>query len=89
MFLGLNRIHFMDIFSIFGYVGIGIGFIALIDLTAKFDSRKRLAIQLLSVLAAILLFSFIVGPSIDYIKSSRGFNSGLGNADMVETFYYF
>lgn len=89
IFLGLNRIHFMDIFSIFGYVGIGIGFIALIDLAAKFDSRKRMAIQLLSILAAILLFSSIVGPSIDYIKSSRGLNdSGLGNANLMEGYSY-
>jgi len=89
MFLGLTRFHFMDIFSIFGCVGIGIGFIALIDLAAKFDSRKRLAIQLLSIIAAILLFSSIAGPSIDFIKSSRGLNdSGLGTAAMMEGYSY-
>ena len=90
MFLGLARFHFMDIFSIFGYVGIGIGFIALIDLAARFDLRKRSAIVLLSILAAILLFSSIVGPSIDYIKNSRGLNeySGIGNADMMEGYSY-
>ena len=90
MFLGLARFHFMDIFSIFGYVGIGIGFIALIDLADRFESRKRSAIVLLSILAAILLFSSIVGPSIDYIKNSRELNeySGIGNADMMEGYGY-
>lgn len=90
MFLGLARFHFMDIFSIFGYVGIGIGFIALIDLAARFDSRKRSAIVLLSILAAILLFSSVVEPSIDYINNSRELNeySGIGNADMMEGYSY-
>jgi len=90
MFLGFARIHFMDIFSIFGYVGIGIGFIAVIDLAAKFDSRKRMAIQSVTIIAAFLLVASIAGPSIDYIKSSRGLNeySGIGNADMMEGYSY-
>ena len=89
MFLGLARFHFMDIFSIFGCVGIGIGFIALIDKAARFDSRKRLTIQLLSIIAAILLFSSIAGPSIDFIKFSRELNDfGLGTADMMEGYSY-
>lgn len=90
MFLGLARIHFMDIFSIFGYVSIGIGFIAVIDLAAKFDSRKRMAIQSVTIIAAFLLVASIAGPSIDYIKSSRGLNeySGIGNAEMMEGYSY-
>jgi hypothetical protein len=80
----------MDIFSIFGYVSIGIGFIAVIDLAAKLDSRKRIAIQLLTIVAAILLFSSIVGPSIDSIKFSRLSNDypGIGNADMMKGYSY-
>ncbi|CAG0994061.1 MAG: hypothetical protein OIN86_11095 [Candidatus Methanoperedens sp.] len=90
MILGLTRSHFMDIFSIFGYVSIGIGFIAVIDEAAKLDSRKRIAIQLLTILAAILLFSSIAGPSIDSIKFSRLSNDypGIGNADMMKGYSY-
>ena len=90
MILGLTRSHFMDIFSIFGYVSIGIGFIAVIDLVAKLDSRKRIAIQLLTILAVILLFSSIAGPSIDSIKFSRLSNDypGIGNADMMKGYSY-
>lgn len=90
MILGLTRFHFMDIFSIFGYISIGIGFIVVIDLAAKLDSRKRIAIQLLTILAAILLFSSIAGPSIDSIKFSRLSNDypGIGNADMMRGYSY-
>jgi len=90
MILGLTRSHFMDIFSIFGYVSIGIGFIAVIDKAAKLDSRKRIAIQLLTILAVILLFSSIAGPSIDSIKFSRLSNDypGIGNADMMKGYSY-
>ena len=90
MILGLTRFHFMDIFSIFGYVSIGIGFIAVIDLANKLDSKKRIAIQLLSILAAILLFSSIAGPSIDSIKFSRLSTDypGIGNADMMMGYSY-
>ncbi len=90
MILGLTRSHFMDIFSIFGYVSIGIGFIAVIDLAAKLDSRKRIAIQLLTILAVILLFSSIAGPSIDSIKFSRLSTDypGIGNADMMKGYSY-
>ncbi len=90
MILGLTRSHFMDIFSIFGYVSIGIGFIGTIDLAAKLSHRKRFAIQLLTILAAILLFSSIVGQSIDSIKFSRlpNDNPGIGNADMMNGYRY-
>lgn len=90
MVLGLTRFHFMDVFSIFGYVSIGIGFIAIIDLAAKLSSRKRLAIQALSVVTAILLFASIAGPSIDSVKFSRlsTDNPGIGNADMMRGYSY-
>lgn len=90
MFLGLTRFHFMDIFSIFGYVSIGIGFIAVIDLAAKLNPRKRIVIQLLTILAAILLFSSIAGPSMDSIKFSRLSTDypGIGNADMMKGYSY-
>ena len=90
MILGLTRFHFMDIFSIFGYVGVGIGFIAAIDLAAKFDSRKRIVIQLFSILAAILLFSSVAGPSIDSVRFSRLPNDypGIGNAGMMMGYSY-
>jgi asparagine N-glycosylation enzyme membrane subunit Stt3 len=88
--LGLTRSHFMDIFSIFGYISIGIGFIAIIDLAAKFSSRKRFAIQALSAVIAIILFASIAGPSIDNIKFSRlsTNNPGLGNADLMKGYSY-
>ena len=90
MILGLTRSHFMDIFSIFGYVSIGIGFIAVIDKAAKLNSRKRIAIQLFTILAVILLFSSIAGPSIDSIKFSRLSNDypGIGNSDMMNGYSY-
>ncbi|VVB91788.1 Oligosaccharyl transferase STT3 subunit [uncultured archaeon] len=90
MFLGMTRFHFMDIFSIFGYVSIGIGFIAVIDLAAKLSSRKRFAIQALSVVTAIILFASIAGPSIDSIKFSRLPTDypGIGNADMMRGYSY-
>ena len=48
-----------------------------------------MAIQLLSIIVAVLLFSSIAGPSIDFIKSSRGLNdSGLGTAAMMEGYSY-
>jgi asparagine N-glycosylation enzyme membrane subunit Stt3 len=88
--LGLARVHFMDILSIFGYISIGIGFIAIIELAAKSGPRKRFAIQALSIAAVIILFASIVGPSIDFIKSSRGLNekTGIGSADMMEGYRY-
>jgi asparagine N-glycosylation enzyme membrane subunit Stt3 len=88
--LGMTRSHFMDIFSIFGYVSIGIGFIAVIDLAAKFDSRKRIAIQLSTILAAILLFSSIAGPSSDSIKFYGLSNDypRIWNADMMKGYSY-
>lgn len=90
MVLGLTRFHFMDIFSIFGYVSIGIGFIAIIDLAAKLSSRKRLAVQALSVVTAIILLAFIVEPSINGIKFSRlpAEGPGIGNADMMMGYSY-
>lgn len=90
MILGLTRYHFMDIFSIFGYVSIGIGFIAIIDLAAKLGSRKKYAIQALSVVTAIMLFASIAGPSLDTIKFSRlpAGSPGIGNADMMEGYSY-
>ncbi len=90
MILGLTRSHFMDLFSIFGYISIGIGFSAVIDQAAKLDSRKRIGIQLLTILAAILLFSSIAGPSIDSIKFSRLSNDypGIGNSDMMKGYSY-
>lgn len=90
MILGLTRFHFMDIFSIFGYVSIGIGFIAIIDLAAKLSPRKRFAIQALSVVTAIILLASIAGPSIDSIKFSRlsTDNPGIGNADMMRGYSY-
>ncbi|VVB91117.1 Oligosaccharyl transferase STT3 subunit [uncultured archaeon] len=90
MILGLTRFHFMDIFSIFGYLGIGIGFIALIDKTANLSSRKRFAVQVLSVVAAIILFQSAAGPSIDTIKFSSLPNDypGIGNADMMRGYSY-
>ena len=90
MILGLTRVHFMDIFSLFGYVSIGIGFIGIIDMAAKLSSRKRFAIQSLSVVTAIILFASIAGPSIDSIKFSRlpNDNPGIGNADMMKGYSY-
>ncbi|SNQ61413.1 STT3 domain-containing protein [Candidatus Methanoperedens nitratireducens] len=90
MILGLTRFHFMDIFSIFGYVSIGIGFIAIIDLAAKLSPRKKFAVQALSVVTAIILFASIAGPSIDNIKFSRlpAGSPGIGNADMMKGYSY-
>ena len=89
-FLGLTRNHFTDIFSIFGYVIIGIGFIAVIDRAARLDSRKRSAIQIITIFGAILLFSSIAGPSFDSIKFSRlsSDNPGIGNPDMMKGYSY-
>ncbi len=90
MVLGLTRFHFMDIFSVFGYIGIGIGFIAMIDLAAKFSSRKRFVIQASSAVIAIILFASIAGPSLDSIRFSRltTDNPGLGNVDLMKGYGY-
>ncbi len=90
MIIGITRYHFMDIFSIFGYISIGIGFIAIIDLAAKFSSRKRFTIQALSAVIAIILFASIAAPSIDSIKFSRLSTNdpGLGNADLMKGYSY-
>lgn len=90
MILGLNRYHFMDIFSVFGSVSIGIGFIGIIDLAAKLSSQKRFVIQALSVITAIILFASVSGPSIDFVNFSRlpNDNPGIGNPDMMKGYGY-
>ena len=90
MIIGITRYHFMDIFSIFGYISIGIGFTAIIDLAAKFSSRKRFTIQVLSTVIAIILFASIAAPSTYSIIFSRlsTNNPGLGSADLIKGYSY-
>ncbi|HEY9246470.1 MAG TPA: STT3 domain-containing protein [Candidatus Methanoperedens sp.] len=89
MVLGLTRYHFMDIFSIFGYVSIGIGFIAIVDQAAKLSSKKRFAILALSAVVAVILFASVAGPSIDSVKFSRlPPDMGIGTADMMMGYSY-